>query len=96
LSHTRRRRQEAARRERQRGSASCLSLACKSTWTLLLTVKCHGGRAKATAIPKVSVPRCWLRRSDRKRLWCCHRDIRPDRIKRLLKFEDVAGAASER
>jgi hypothetical protein len=69
---------------------------CKSTWALLHTVKRHGGRAEATVILEVSVPRRRLRRTARKQLWCCPRDIGPERIKRVLTFEDVAGASTER
>jgi hypothetical protein len=69
---------------------------CKSTWGLLHTVKRHGGWAEGTVILEVSVPRRWLRRAGRKRRWCCPRDIRPERTKRVLTFEDVAGASTER
>jgi hypothetical protein len=40
-------------------------------------------------------PRRWRRRTASKRLRCCPRDIGPERIKRVLTFEDVAGASSE-
>jgi hypothetical protein len=45
---------------------------------------------------EVSVPRRWLRRTARKQLWSCPRDIGPERIKRVFTFEDVAGASTER
>ncbi|HKB37278.1 MAG TPA: hypothetical protein VKD72_12560 [Gemmataceae bacterium] len=41
---------------------------------------------------KVDVPRSWLRRS-RKGLWCCTRDIPPDRIRRLFGFVEGARVA---
>jgi hypothetical protein len=69
---------------------------CKSFWALLHTLKRHGGRAESTVIIEVSVPRRWLRRSARKRLWCCARDIRPERIKGVLTFQEMAGTSADR
>jgi hypothetical protein len=63
---------------------------------VLHTVERHGGRAESTVILEVIVPGRWLWRSARKRLWCCPRDIGPERIKRVLTFEDVARASTER
>jgi hypothetical protein len=69
---------------------------CKSFWALLHTLKRLGGRAESTVIIEVSVPRRWLRRSARKRLWCCPRDIRPERIKGVLTFQEMAGTSADR
>jgi hypothetical protein len=68
---------------------------CKSSWALLHAIRRHGGRAESTVILEVSVPRRWLRRSARKRLWCCPRDLRPERIKRVLTFQEMAGRSAE-
>jgi hypothetical protein len=68
---------------------------CKSSWALLHTIRRHGGRAESTVLLEVSVPRRWLRRSARKRLWFCPRDIGPHRIRRVLTFQDMAGVSAE-
>jgi hypothetical protein len=44
---------------------------------------------------EVDVPRRWLRRSARKRLWYSLRDIPPNRIKRVFTFQEMAGASAE-
>jgi len=44
----------------------------------------------------LDIPRRWLRRSARKRLWCCPRDIRPERIKGVLTFQEMAGTSADR
>jgi signal transduction histidine kinase len=44
----------------------------------------------------VNVPRRWLRRSARKRLWCCPRDLGPERIRRVLTFQEMAGVSTEK
>jgi hypothetical protein len=67
----------------------------QSSWATLHTVKRHGGRVETVVIIEVSVPRRWLRKSARKRLWYCPRDIAPDRIKRVWTFQEVAGASAE-
>jgi hypothetical protein len=67
----------------------------QSSWATLHTVKRHGGRVETVVILEVDVPRRWLRRSARKRLWYCPRDISPDRIKRVWTFQEVAGASAE-
>jgi hypothetical protein len=41
----------------------------------------------------VDVPRAWLRRN-RAGLWYSVRGIRPDRIRRVLSFADLAGASA--
>jgi hypothetical protein len=69
---------------------------CESRWILLHTIKRHRVRAESIVILEVSVPRRWLRRSARERLWCCPRDIGPERIKRVLTFHEMAGASTEK
>jgi hypothetical protein len=44
---------------------------------------------------EVEVPRRWLRRSARKRLWCSLRDIPAERIRRVFTFQEMAGASAE-
>jgi hypothetical protein len=44
---------------------------------------------------ELDVPRSWLRRSSRKRVWSTPRDIPPGRIKRVLCFSELAGASLE-
>jgi hypothetical protein len=44
---------------------------------------------------EVDVPRSWLRRSSRNRVWSTPRDIPPERIKRVLVFSELAGASRE-
>jgi len=61
----------------------------KSAWAVLHTVQRHGGRVEGVVLLEVDVPRGWLRRS-RKRLWCCGRDLSPDRIRRVIDFAEVA------
>jgi hypothetical protein len=63
----------------------------RSDWALLHVVKRHGGRVESTVVLELDVPRSWLRRS-RKGLWYCPRDIRPDRIKRVLTFQELAAS----
>ena len=65
----------------------------KSFWAALHTIKRHGGRAEAVLILLVDVPRAWLRKN-RKGLWYCTHDIPPDRIRRVLSFAELAGAAA--
>jgi hypothetical protein len=67
----------------------------RTTWGMLHAVKRHGGRVETTVVLEVDVPRSWLRRSSRKRVWCTLRDIPPDRIKRVLCFSELAGASTE-
>jgi hypothetical protein len=62
---------------------------------VLHVVKRHGGRVESVVILEVDVPRRWLRRSARKRLWCSLRDIPPDPIKRVFTFQEMAGASAE-
>jgi len=52
-------------------------------------VKRHGGRVESTVVLEIDVPRSWLRRS-RKGLWYCRRDVPPERIKRVLTFQELA------
>jgi hypothetical protein len=62
--------------------------AARSWWALAHVVKRHGGRVESTVVVEVDVPRSWLRRS-RKGLWYCPRDIPPDRIRRVLTFQEL-------
>jgi hypothetical protein len=67
-----------------------------SHWATLHTVKRHHVRAQDVVILVVRIPRRWLRRSARKRLWCCPRDVGPHRINRVLTFQEMAGASTEK
>jgi hypothetical protein len=70
-----------------------LHTSAKSTWALLHTIRRHGGRAEAVITLLVDVPRAWLRKS-RAGLWYSVRDILPDRIGRVLRFAELAGASA--
>jgi hypothetical protein len=48
-----------------------------------------------TVVLELDVPRSWLRRSARKRVWYCPRDIPPHHIKPVLCFAELAGASAE-
>jgi len=65
-----------------------------ASWAVLHVVKRHGGRVESVVILEFDVPRRWLRRSSRKRLWCSLRDIPPDRIRRVFTFQEIAGAST--
>jgi hypothetical protein len=67
----------------------------RSSWAVLHVIKRHGGRVETTVVLEVDVPRSWLRRSSRKRVWNTPRDIPPERIKRVLCFSELAGASLE-
>jgi hypothetical protein len=62
----------------------------RSWWAVLHVVKRHGGRVESTVVLELDVPRSWLRRN-RKGLWYCPQDIPPDRIHRLLTFQELGG-----
>jgi len=63
--------------------------AARSSWACLHVIRRHGGRVESTVVLEVDVPRSWLRRS-RKGLWYCPRDIPPERIRRVLTFQELA------
>ena len=65
----------------------------RSSWAVLHAIKRHGGRVETTVVLEVDVPRSWLRRSARKRVWYSPRDIPPERVKRVLCFSELAGAS---
>jgi hypothetical protein len=67
----------------------------QSSWATLHTVKRHGGKVETVVILEVDIPRRWLKRSARKRLWYCPRDLAPARIKRVLTFQEMAGASAD-
>jgi hypothetical protein len=67
----------------------------RTTWAVLHAIKRHGGRVETTVVLEVDMPRSWLRRSARKRVWYTLRDIPPERIKRVLCFSELAGASLE-
>jgi hypothetical protein len=50
---------------------------------------------ETTVVLEVDVPRSWLRRSARRRVWYSLRDVPPERIKRVLCFSELAGAGLE-
>jgi hypothetical protein len=67
----------------------------QSSWATLHTVKRHGGRVESVVLIELDVPRSWLRRSARKRLWYCPRDIPPARIRHVFTFQEMAGTSAE-
>jgi hypothetical protein len=67
----------------------------QSSWATLHTVRRHGGRVESVVLIEVDVPRRWLRRSARRRLWYCPRDIPPNRIRHVYTFQEMAGASAE-
>src|SRR4051812_35763295 len=66
-----------------------------STWAVLHTVRRHGGTVEGVVLIEVDVPRSWLRRSPRRNLWYCPRDIRPGRLGPIHGFAQLAGARAE-
>jgi hypothetical protein len=81
---------------KSQGRLPAVWFACPSAsrWAVLRVVKRHGGRVESVVILEVDVPRRWLRRSARKRLWCSLRDIPPERIKRVFTFQEMAGKST--
>jgi hypothetical protein len=65
----------------------------RSSWAVLHVIKRHGGKVETTVVLEMDVPRSWLRRSARKRVWYSPRDIPPGHIKRVLCFSELAGAS---
>ncbi len=61
----------------------------KSAWTVLHTVRRHGGHVEGVAIVEADVPRLWLRRS-KKGLWYCPRAIPPERFRGVVTFAALA------
>jgi hypothetical protein len=84
-----------ASRAKGRLPAVWLTAPSRSSWGVLHTIKRHGGQVETTVVLEVDVPRSWLRRSARKRIWYSLRDITPERIRRVLCFEELAGASLE-
>jgi hypothetical protein len=72
-----------------------LHSACKSSWAVLHTIKRHGGRVEGVVIIEVDVPRRWLRRSPRRKVWYSVRNVPPSRFRRLIAFAELAGASVE-
>ena len=66
----------------------------RSSWAVLHVIRRHGGRVESTVVLELDVPRSWLRRSARKRVWYSPRDIPPGRIRRVLCFAELAGATA--
>jgi hypothetical protein len=64
----------------------------QTSWAVLHVVKRHGGRVEDAVVLEIDVPRGWLRRS-RKRLWYTLKDVPPERIKRILTFQELAGSS---
>jgi hypothetical protein len=67
----------------------------RSSWGVLHVIKRHRGRVETTVVIEVDVPRSWLRRSSRRRVWNTLRDIPSERIVRVLSFSELAGASRE-
>jgi hypothetical protein len=65
----------------------------KSYWAAIHTVKRHGGRVAAVLTLLVDVSRAWLR-CNRAGLWYSVRDIPPERIRRVLRFAELAGTSA--
>ena len=61
----------------------------KTAWAALHVVKRHGGRVEGVVVLELDVPGHWLRRS-KPGLWCCPRDIPPDRIRGVVTFAALA------
>jgi hypothetical protein len=72
-----------------------LTASSRTSWAVLHTIKRHGGRVETTLVLEVDIPRSWLKRSARKRVWYTLRDIPPERIKRVLCFSELAGTSLE-
>jgi hypothetical protein len=70
-----------------------LHTASKSEWATLHTVKRHGGRVENVVILEIDVPRHWLRRS-RRGLRYSTRDVPAKRIRRVIDFAELSGAAA--
>jgi hypothetical protein len=81
------------RKSQGRLPAVWLHSASKSFWAVLHTIRRHGGRAEEVIIIELEVPRRWLRRSRRK-LWYCCRDIPAEYFRRVVTFDELAGAAA--
>jgi hypothetical protein len=81
---------------KSQGKLPAVWFTCPSaaSWAVLHVVKRHGGRVESVVILEFNVPRRWLRRSARKRLWCSLRDIPADRIRRVFTFQEIAGAST--
>lgn len=62
----------------------------KSGWAVCHTVERHHVAAEKTVILEVRVPRTWLKKSGKTGLWYSKVDITPDRIVRVIPFEEVA------
>ena len=73
-----------------RRKAVWLHTASKSTWAVLHTVKRHGGKVENVVILEIDVPRSWLRRS-RRGLRYSIRDVPATRIRRVIRFAELAG-----
>jgi hypothetical protein len=82
-------------RARGKLSAVWLTAPSRSSWAVLHVIKRHGGRVETTVVLELDVPRSWLRRSSRKRVWYSPEDIPPERIRRVLCFSELAGAGLE-
>ena len=82
-------------RSKGKTPAVWLCSAARSFWALLHVVRRHGGRVETTVVLEVNVPRSWLRRSRNKGLWCCTRDVPPQRLRRVLAFAELAGTNAD-
>jgi hypothetical protein len=76
-------------------AAVWLTAPSRTTWAVLHAIKRHGGRVETTVVLELDVPRSWVRRSARKRVWYSMRDIPPERIKHVFCFSELAGASLE-
>jgi len=66
----------------------------KTSWAMLHTVKRHAGKVQDVAVLVLSIPRRWLRKSKRG-LWYSTRDVPPARIKKTIRFEEMAASPVE-
>src|SRR5262245_39879202 len=62
-----------------------LHSASASAWAALHTAHRNGDPGPGVVIIEVEVPRSWLR-LNRKRLWCCTKDIGPERFRGRISF----------
>jgi hypothetical protein len=62
-----------------------LHSASASAWAVLHTALRHGDPGPGVVILEVAVPRSWLR-LNRRKLWCCTKDIEPERFRGRIGF----------
>jgi len=66
----------------------------KSSWAAIHVVKRHGGKIEDVVVLEVDLPRSWLRRN-RRGLWYSTRDVTANRIKKTIRFAELAASPVE-